>query len=474
MLRSLSFAAIAACMYVAAVSSDARAATIERYSDPVMGCTMLLSGTIAQGDAERLELLVMQFHSENRELGRICMNSTGGLFLEGVRLARTIHVNFDFGTAIAAGHVCESACAVAFMAGGYTGAEGVFRVEPIMHPRARLGFHAPSLEIPNGQYSETEVAQAYRIALQAVSEIVALRAESGAGPGGYRFPEELLLNMISTPPDSMYYIDTVGKAAAYEIAVYPVGINDAAPNDVFFNLCSSQDNGSDVPLVEPSVRRATQNQFEAYYSYGFGIEAAGSCRVVLQREMFFRAFDRIPDGPYMPPVLRQYNGDQNGGGEYASRSNVFPYESFPPSMRLADLPVDVERSWRDFSARVEVTRPRLLQCWLRAERGLAQVINVSEYVNLRREPDFNARILRQVPLGEQVRVLEPGRITIVGDAPARQFCGNACQQFSENPNDATISGRAIECIIGNNLWYEVIDARGNRGWVSRQFLQEIE
>jgi len=31
-----------------------------------------------------------------------------------------------------------------------------------------------------------------------------------------------------------------------------------------------------------------------------------------------------------------------------------------------------------------------------------------------------------------------------------------------------------QCISDNMVWYEITDARGNRGWVSRRFLDEVE
>jgi SH3-like domain-containing protein len=40
--------------------------------------------------------------------------------------------------------------------------------------------------------------------------------------------------------------------------------------------------------------------------------------------------------------------------------------------------------------------------------------------------------------------------------------------------DGSARDRAQQCIADNMLWYEITDARGNRGWVSRRFLEEAE
>lgn len=43
-----------------------------------------------------------------------------------------------------------------------------------------------------------------------------------------------------------------------------------------------------------------------------------------------------------------------------------------------------------------------------------------------------------------------------------------------NADDGGTRGRAQQCIDDNKLWYEITDPRGNRGWVSRKFLEEVE
>lgn len=332
-----------------------QAATIERFSEPLMGCTMLLSGKIAEGDTERLEAVLAERSRENPDepMGRLCLNSTGGSFPEGVRLAQAIRGTHYLGTAIAQGHVCESACAIAFMAGGWT--EGGYdSVRPIMHPQSRLGFHAPAIEIPRGQYTEQQVAQAWADALQAVAQIVEMRSGPLNVSDYYNFPERLLLEMLSTPPESMFYIDTVARAASFGIAVYPVGLNSLQPSDAFENLCMSASGWiTSGPYDSPEIRGSAPGQIEAFFQEGFGEEAVGSCRVVLNR-------DRLHDRDVFlqsrgRPIAIEFNGDQDGGGEYASRSGGYSYMTFDGSTRLESLPVDMERTWREFADRVQIS-----------------------------------------------------------------------------------------------------------------------
>lgn len=109
-------------------------------------------------------------------------------------------------------------------------------------------------------------------------------------------------------------------------------------------------------------------------------------------------------------------------------------------------------------------------CWLTSP--IARITNVSEYVNLRRQADFSAPVVRQVPLGEGVRAQRADNITIIGQERDRQSCINACQAFGRYADDRAARDRAQQCINDNMLWYEITDARGNRGWVSRKFLDE--
>jgi hypothetical protein len=111
-------------------------------------------------------------------------------------------------------------------------------------------------------------------------------------------------------------------------------------------------------------------------------------------------------------------------------------------------------------------------CWLASPN--AHVTNVNEYVNLRLQPDFTARVIRQVLLGEQVRPLRFDDLSVIGQERDRQSCINACQAFGANSEDRTSRDRVQQCIDDNMLWYEITDARGNRGWVSRKFLEEVE
>ena len=150
--------------------------------------------------------------------------------------------------------------------------------------------------------------------------------------------------------------------------------------------------------------------------------------------------------------------------------------TFNPETKLKDLPLDIEATWQEFlkanGGRELGASRSWASCWLTSPS--ARIINVDEYVNLRRQPDFSAPVVRQVPLGEQVRATRADNITVIGQERDRQSCINACQAFGANFEDGNARDRVQQCIGDNMLWYEITDARGNRGWVSRKFLEEVE
>jgi hypothetical protein len=469
------------------VSGHADAATFERHVDPVMGCTMLLSGPIVEGDSERLQQFLERENpaGPGGSPGRLCLNSPGGSYREGVRLAQTILQSWTLGTAIAQGHRCESACAIAFMAGGLSGPEGAFRIRPIMHPQARLGFHAPSIDIPSGQYSEQQVSQAWNVALQAVAEIAAMRSGAGDAFGHYEFHELLFYHMLATPPDSMYFINTVERAARYDISVYPVGINSAEPIAAFYNLCRSTNFAIDgsmihaAPASVPIMRSPAPDQAEAFFHSGFRAEGTYSCRAELSLNRL-RERDFVVEGELdlsgEPQISIEFGGDERGRSEDALRSRAYTYMTFDLSTRLDQLPTDIEGTWREFIRRVQARATPAASffgsCWLTSPT--ARITNVSEYVNLRRQPDFSAPLIRQIPLGERVRLQRADNITVIGQERNRQSCINACRSFRANREDRSARDRAQQCISDNIIWYEVTDARNNRGWVSRRYLEGTE
>ena len=106
---------------------DSFAAQIEMASN--RECPIQLTGEIVNGDFDRIKRAISsskiaEYHPDNVKDGSnsICLNSPGGSFLEGMKIAKLL---FDegIGTRIPAKSKCGSACALIFMAGRVKGDE---------------------------------------------------------------------------------------------------------------------------------------------------------------------------------------------------------------------------------------------------------------------------------------------------------------------------------------------------------------
>jgi len=551
---------------------EVKAATIERYDDPVMGCNILVSGKIEVGDAARLKQMIDSNYDalSLTSFGqRVCFNSPGGNMLEGLAMATVIaRTDRGLGTAVGMQHICESACALAFMAGWYTPDHRLILIDRVIHPTAKLGFHAPNLEIPIGSYSEREVQRSFQIALGILAELSSRRVEEG-----YIFAESLITSLLVTPFSEMRYIETIEDASRWQIAVGPVGMFTESVPLAVANICFAVARGlldhqhpSHFSINEVSeevtITSIFENSLTAETRRGFDLQNQSGlpCRVTLPTEMW-----RQDETEALPIGDAAFNSDGQWEENWTGWGVVWPYQSFPGDKRIADLPagslsqreyffnaartkhrsadlfetpswcenatspaelticsdetlsqidIDVAQLFNllrgndsirqiarerlslrnacggDAACILAVTKETLrifsvaesgaklsleigrvgMACWLTSPT--ARITNVNEYVNLRRQPDFSASVIRQVPLGEQVRALRTDNITVIGQERDRQSCIRSCQAFGQNAEDQAARERVQQCIDDNMLWYEITDARDNRGWVSRKFLEE--
>lgn len=462
---------------------EASAATIQFEQNDEMGCSISVKGVIEKGDAVKLENLLVEQRSRDRANSksweildspsgrRICFDSPGGNMAEGMAMAEVISggkssrgpSGDQLGTAVGRNAKCESACALAFMAGSWGPSEGE-TVNPnrVMHPTAKLGFHRPNLDVPVGNYSEKEIDAAFSVALDTLKLIINARSAKWL-----EFPDSLFTSMLSTPHSEMYFIRTVGDAARLSIQVAPAPFFGGTISQAILNFCTSLD-GSLLD-TDPAVTflASTENiglKTSAVGGWtiegGFREEASSGCTVQISDNQ------QHPTDQVGYAFIGDYDLDRSGA--------IWPFQSFSSETPISVLAVAAPISATEFinGARASREVPSFEACFL--ESTDAQITNVNEYVNVRRQPDFSASVVRQVPLGERVRARRADNITIIGQDRDRQSCISACQAFGADPEDRTARDRAQQCINDNMLWYEITDASRNRGWVSRKFLEEVE
>lgn len=195
-----------------AVAGDLRA------TPEIPGCDYLFTGAVEEGDAKQIESKIRP----STEGVTLCLDSPGGSYVEGIRMFYAIWYKNSIETRVQSGNSCMSACALAFQGGSRIVGTGDIRGKfASIEPGARLGFHAPTLALPNAnQYSSETVKAAYDMAIWGASQLFLMsRKEEHAARGMSDF---LYARTLETPPDSMYEIDTIGKASLAEVGVRSV------------------------------------------------------------------------------------------------------------------------------------------------------------------------------------------------------------------------------------------------------------
>ena len=203
------------CLSVLLSTAAAAFAGDLRKSPDIAPCDYYLSGPIEAGDAERIEATIPATASGSR----LCLNSPGGDFVEGLRMFHVIWNKGSVATYVRNGDRCLSACAIAFLGGSLVVGTGAIRSKNSMiEPGAWLGFHAPRLVLPDGgTHSSANVSDAYALALIDTSRLFALTQKVEHGAKG--MSEFLFARTIETPPELIYAIDTIGKASLAQVSL---------------------------------------------------------------------------------------------------------------------------------------------------------------------------------------------------------------------------------------------------------------
>ncbi len=252
---------------------QAEAADFRLGGDKSLNCVMSVDGPILPGDAKRFRAALVELVDDlatGKEgeamitrlgwlepgLLRICLNSPGGALTEAIEMADTLAFSYKvdseiipavstphsdaasiisaLGTAVPAGARCESACAVLFMAGGYFSniapTDNVREIDRVLHIEGKLGFHAPSLDIASGSYTEETVNEAYAVAVETTRKLTDRLMR-------YRFPASLFNRMVATPARDMFYINNVEEAASWSIRLAGVPLIDRPSRANLIRLC---------------------------------------------------------------------------------------------------------------------------------------------------------------------------------------------------------------------------------------------
>jgi hypothetical protein len=294
---------------------------------------------------------------------------------------------------------------------------------------------------------------------------------------GRGLPEALFNQLLITPPDEMFYVETTGEAVAYEISIESDVVYDGSVEEIVNNICDAAEDGvraRSSPWTHGTgagyqrpVRRVAANEFEID---GFLNEASYTCSVRFgaspyrsSQNVVGLAVFGIRDGATFSAAA------QFGDGVEVTNLMTFPFDH-----RLMDLErqtgPDVDEFLRSFLAPEQAASSRP-SCAVGASN--VRVVNVNEFVNVRQDPSLRAQIVARARLGERLRVIEPDQWWYLED-PEGQQCARFCDMLSRVPDAPSVQRVTRQCIEQAQIWQRVQNSRGQIGFVSVNFLEALE
>lgn len=276
----------AALLAVSLWVSEAAAAEIEILETDLDECTHRLTGEIKKGDLSKFHAHFghppdydrTDFDNPYWE-NVLCLNSPGGALGEALKIAEYLLDNATtVATRVKAGDTCVSSCAVMFLAGKYffEGESYTMTFDRAIEPGARLGFHAPSLLLsPDKNYPSAAISQSFNIAIGASRQTYELsfRVDDSEDPVAFASPYTMA-RFLGTPPEDMYYIDTVGDVILSEIPVQNAEVS--------------------VRLDAAMVRTICDNAFmRREQGFGFGRGSEWRSSSLVDAKTMMREFDAL-------------------------------------------------------------------------------------------------------------------------------------------------------------------------------------
>jgi len=146
----------------------------------------------------------------------VCLNSPGGSYMAGREIAQQVH-DRGLTTRINAKSECFSACALIFMAGRINGAESD-TVSRYLHVDGKLGFHAPYFDLARDETINGEqAANLVRLSSIVISDFISFGSSRSIFNIQPMISSSLLAQMLAMGPDELSVVDTVEKAARWNI-----------------------------------------------------------------------------------------------------------------------------------------------------------------------------------------------------------------------------------------------------------------
>jgi len=184
-------------------------------------CRVEITGPIELGDAEALLELadhLLVHNGESTSGSTLCLDSPGGMLIEGMEMARFILEN-GVSTVLREDATCASICAIMFMMGNFQRGE-VAGIGRKMHLSARLGFHRPYMNPDEAlDYTSEDIASTYDLGMETVFEILMIANQRAPWGTAQMIEPDLFQRIIGTPGDEMFFVSTVEQALRWQIEI---------------------------------------------------------------------------------------------------------------------------------------------------------------------------------------------------------------------------------------------------------------
>jgi uncharacterized protein len=372
-----------------------------------------LTGEIKPGDAQTLKNILVDRSGGKGNAITACLNSPGGNFAEGLALAK-LFVERRMATKILANQECKSACAVAFMTGmSYnTGGSDLARS---MHVSSRLGFHAPELQLVPGKYDIDDLQNAYAEAIAGVGKELLAIARHRDRNWGDQLIKSALINemMIVHGAQNFFYIDTVRRAAEYQIEIEGAASYKAFDIDDARNACENAiaiGAGSTLAdwFFKNSIEKIGRKQIDGAPAYVIDVRRPKGiyCEVAKDKDDFITvlyntsAGDRVMGGlpswmelpgdtPLVQLAANYFKGGEKQKPAWCGSARMDSEIAICNSRELLKSDAFLERLYREALARTKIAdRPQLQgerNAWIAARNECKK-----DYVCL------NAKYLEQI------------------------------------------------------------------------------
>ncbi|WP_247742880.1 YARHG domain-containing protein [Shimia sp. R9_1] len=268
MIKYLSGAAFLSACLSLVTTSPAQAATIiinselvqvdtdtEFYTDVFVDqlpekyakCHILYKGSVEGGDLFKFydisDFFYDSFSEEFPEGVTLCLNSPGGDMNAGLEIVTFFRESYaGLQTHVADGDLCASACSDIFLSGAavFEGKSTEVYSARSLAPTAKLGVHAPRIELPSAgeSYDAEKVASAYDDAMVDAARLFLISQQHDDEGTPYLTPY-LFARSIETPPHEMYYVSTVADAIFSQIPVTGISYDVTLDEELIETICDN-------------------------------------------------------------------------------------------------------------------------------------------------------------------------------------------------------------------------------------------